>query len=104
MGELRQRERPHLLWQPVDTLTGGLTVNADGSRLTLFDGSTYYTLNGSGLRVMDENFSTTVDTDGKVKATYTGQGDAATKQHVADLIEMTVPPSTGAAAPPSSRR
>ena len=70
-----------------DTLTGGLTVNADGSRLTLFDGSTYYTLNGSGLRVMDENFSTTVDTDGKVKATYTGQGDAATKQHVADLIE-----------------
>ena len=70
-----------------DTLTGGLTVNADGSRLTLFDGSTYYTLNGSGLRVMDENFTTTVDTDGKVKATYTGQGDAATKQYVADLIE-----------------
>ena len=29
------------------TLDGGLTVNADGSRLTLFDGSTYYTLNGS---------------------------------------------------------
>ena len=70
-----------------DTLTGGLTVNADGSRLTLFDGSTYYTLNGSGLRVMDENFTTTVDTDGKVKATYTGQGDASTKQYVADLIE-----------------
>lgn len=70
-----------------DTLTGGLTVNADGSRLTLFDGSTYYTLNGSGLRVMDKNFTTTVDTAGKVKATYTGQGDAATKQYVADLIE-----------------
>ena len=70
-----------------DTLTGGLTVNADGSRLTLFDGSTYYTLNGSGLRVMDENFTTTVDAAGKVKATYTGQGDAATKQYVADLIE-----------------
>lgn len=70
-------------------LTGGLTVNADGSRLTLFDGSTYYTLNGSGLRVMDENFKTDVDPAGAVKATYTGTGDAATKQYVANLIQGT---------------
>ena len=69
------------------TLDGGLTVNADGSRLTLFDGNTYYTLNGSGLRVMDENFKTQVATDGEVKATYTGTGDAATKQYVANLIQ-----------------
>lgn len=71
------------------TLDGGLTVNADGSRLTLFDGSTYYTLNGSGLRVMDENFTTSAATDGGVVATYTGTGDAATKQYVANLIQGT---------------
>lgn len=71
-------------------LTGGLTVNADGSRLTLFDGSTYYTLNGSGLRVMDENFKTDVEPAGAVKATYTGTGDAATKQYVANLIQGTL--------------
>lgn len=70
-------------------LTGGLTVNADGSRLTLFDGSTYYTLNGSGLRVKDENFDTQVADSGEVKATYTGTGDAATKQYVANLIQGT---------------
>lgn len=69
------------------SLDGGLTVNADGSRLTLFDGSTYYTLNGSGLRVMDENFTTSVANSGEVKATYTGTGDAATKQYVANLIQ-----------------
>lgn len=78
------------------TLDGGLTVNADGSRLTLFDGSTYYTLNGSGLRVMDENFKTQVATDGKVKATYTGTGDAATKQYVANLIQGTLDGDTAA--------
>ncbi len=71
------------------TLDGGLTVNADGSRLTLFDGSTYYTLNGSGLRVMDENFTTSAADDGGVVATYTGTGDAATKQYVANLIQGT---------------
>lgn len=71
------------------TLDGGLTVNADGSRLTLFDGSTYYTLNGSGLRVKDENFDTQVADSGEVKATYTGTGDAATKQYVANLIQGT---------------
>lgn len=71
------------------TLDGGLTVNADGSRLTLFDGSTYYTLNGSGLRVKDENFNTQVADYGEVKATYTGTGDAFTKQYVADLIQGT---------------
>lgn len=71
------------------TLDGGLTVNADGSRLTLFDGSTYYTLNGSGLRVKDENFDTQVAGSGEVKATYTGTGDAATKQYVANLIQGT---------------
>lgn len=71
------------------TLDGGLTVNADGSRLTLFDGSTYYTLNGSGLRVKDENFDTQVADFGEVKATYTGTGDAATKQYVANLIQGT---------------
>lgn len=71
------------------TLDGGLTVNADGSRLTLFDGSTYYTLNGSGLRVMDENFTTSAANDGGVVATYTGTGDAATKQYVANLIQGT---------------
>ncbi len=71
------------------TLNGGLTVNADGSRLTLFDGSTYYTLNGSGLRVKDENFDTQVADSGEVKATYTGTGDAATKQYVANLIQGT---------------
>lgn len=77
-------------------LTGGLTVNADGSRLTLFDGSTYYTLNGSGLRVMDENFKTDVDPAGAVKATYTGTGDAATKQYVANLIQGTLDEDTAA--------
>lgn len=77
-------------------LTGGLTVNADGSRLTLFDGSTYYTLNGSGLRVMDENFKTDVDPAGAVKATYTGTGDAATKQYVANLIQGTLDGDTAA--------
>lgn len=77
-------------------LTGGLTVNADGSRLTLFDGSTYYTLNGSGLRVMDENFKTDVDPAGAVKATYTGTGDAATKQYVANLIQGTLDGNTAA--------
>lgn len=77
-------------------LTGGLTVNADGSRLTLFDGSTYYTLNGSGLRVMDENFKTDVDPTGAVKATYTGTGDAATKQYVANLIQGTLDEDTAA--------
>lgn len=77
-------------------LTGGLTVNADGSRLTLFDGSTYYTLNGSGLRVMDENFKTDVDPAGAVKATYTGTGDAATKQCVANLIQGTLDGDTAA--------
>ena len=78
------------------TLDGGLTVNADGSRLTLFDGSTYYTLNGSGLRVMDENFKTDVDPAGAVKATYTGTGDAATKQYVANLIQGTLDGDTAA--------
>lgn len=78
------------------TLDGGLTVNADGSRLTLFDGSTYYTLNGSGLRVMDENFKTDVDPAGAVKATYTGTGDAATKQYVANLIQGTLSGDTPA--------
>mgnify|MGYP001078554201 FL=1 len=78
------------------TLDGGLTVNADGSRLTLFDGSTYYTLNGSGLRVMDENFKTDVDPAGAVKATYTGTGDAATKQYVANLIQGTLDVDTAA--------
>lgn len=78
------------------TLDGGLTVNADGSRLTLFDGSTYYTLNGSGLRVMDENFKTDVDPVGAVKATYTGTGDAATKQYVANLIQGTLDGDTAA--------
>lgn len=78
------------------TLTGGLTVNADGSRLTLFDGSTYYTLNGSGLRVMDENFKTDVDPAGAVKATYTGTGDATTKQYVANLIQGTLDGDTAA--------
>lgn len=78
------------------TLDGGLTVNADGSRLTLFDGSTYYTLNGSGLRVMDENFKTDVDPAGAVKATYTGTGDAATKQYVANLIQGTLSGDTSA--------
>lgn len=78
------------------TLDGGLTVNADGSRLTLFDGSTYYTLNGSGLRVMDENFKTDVDPAGAVKATYTGTGDAATKQYVANLIQGTLDEDTAA--------
>lgn len=78
------------------TLDGGLTVNADGSRLTLFDGSTYYTLNGSGLRVMDENFKTDVDPAGAVKATYTGTGDAATKQYVANLIQGTLDGDTPA--------
>lgn len=77
-------------------LDGGLTVNADGSRLTLFDGSTYYTLNGSGLRVMDENFTTDVDSSGEVKATYTGTGDAATKQYVANLIQGTLDEDTAA--------
>lgn len=77
-------------------LDGGLTVNADGSRLTLFDGSTYYTLNGSGLRVMDENFTTDVDSSGEVKATYTGTGDAATKQYVANLIQGTLDRDTAA--------
>lgn len=78
------------------TLDGGLTVNADGSRLTLFDGSTYYTLNGSGLRVMDENFKTDVGPAGAVKATYTGTGDAATKQYVANLIQGTLDGDTAA--------
>ena len=78
------------------TLNGGLTVNADGSRLTLFDGSTYYTLNGSGLRVMDENFKTDVDPAGAVKATYTGTGDATTKQYVANLIQGTLDGDTAA--------
>ena len=78
------------------TLDGGLTVNADGSRLTLFDGSTYYTLNGSGLRVMDENFKTDVDPAGAVKATYTGTGDATTKQYVANLIQGTLDGDTAA--------
>lgn len=78
------------------TLDGGLTVNADGSRLTLFDGSTYYTLNGSGLRVMDENFKTDVDPAGAVKATYTGTGDAATKQYFANLIQGTLSGDTPA--------
>lgn len=77
-------------------LTGGLTVNADGSRLTLFDGSTYYTLNGSGLRVMDENFKTDVDPASAVKATYTGTGDATTKQYVANLIQGTLDGDTAA--------
>lgn len=71
------------------TLTGGLTVNADGSRLTLFDGNTYYTLNGSALRVIDENFTTTVDTAGTVEATYTGAGDNVTKLYIANLIKNT---------------
>lgn len=78
------------------TLDGGLTVNADGSRLTLFDGSTYYTLNGSGLRVKDENFTTSAATDGGVVATYTGTGDAATKQYVANLIQGTLDGDTAA--------
>lgn len=78
------------------TLDGGLTVNADGSRLTLFDGSTYYTLNGSGLRVMDENFTTSAATNGGVVATYTGTGDAATKQYVANLIQGTLDGDTAA--------
>ena len=78
------------------TLDGGLTVNADGSRLTLFDGSTYYTLNGSGLRVMDKNFKTDVDPAGAVKATYTGTGDATTKQYVANLIQGTLDGDTAA--------
>lgn len=80
------------------TLTGGLTVNADGSRLTLFDGNTYYTLNGSGLRVMDENFNTQVASSGEVKATYTGAGDNATKKYVADLIQGTLPENNPADA------
>ena len=78
------------------TLDGGLTVNADGSRLTLFDGSTYYTLNGSGLRVKDENFTTSAATNGGVVATYTGTGDAATKQYVANLIQGTLGGDTAA--------
>lgn len=78
------------------TLDGGLTVNADGSRLTLFDGSTYYTLNGSGLRVMDENFTTSAADNGGVVATYTGTGDAATKQYVANLIQGTLDGDTAA--------
>lgn len=78
------------------TLDGGLTVNADGSRLTLFDGSTYYTLNGSGLRVMDENFTTSAAGNGGVVATYTGTGDAATKQYVANLIQGTLDGDTAA--------
>ena len=78
------------------TLDGGLTVNADGSRLTLFDGSTYYTLNGSGLRVKDENFDTQVADSGEVKATYTGTGDATTKQYVANLIQGTLDGDTAA--------
>lgn len=71
------------------TLTGGLTVNADGSRLTLFDGNTYYTLNGSALRVIDENFTTETDTNGTVEATYTGAGDNVTKLYIANLIKNT---------------
>lgn len=80
------------------TLSGGLHINADGSRLTLFDGNTYYTLNGSGLRVMDENFNTQVASSGEVKATYTGTGDAATKQYVANLIQGTLPENNPADA------
>lgn len=78
------------------TLSGGLHINADGSRLTLFDGNTYYTLNGSGLRVMDENFKTQVASSGEVKATYTGAGDNVTKKYVADLIQGTLTGDTAA--------
>lgn len=80
------------------TLSGGLHINADGSRLTLFDGNTYYTLNGSGLRVMDENFNTQVASSGEVKATYTGAGDNVTKKYIADLIQGTLPENSPADA------
>lgn len=78
------------------TLSGGLHINADGSRLTLFDGNTYYTLNGSGLRVMDENFNTETDPGNEVRATYTGAGDNVTRKYIADLIQGTNEGATAA--------
>lgn len=78
------------------TLSGGLHINADGSRLTLFDGNTYYTLNGSGLRVMDENFNTETAPGNEVRATYTGAGDNVTRKYIADLIQGTNEGATAA--------
>lgn len=78
---------PRTYFANMTNLQGGLSVSNDGSQLLLADGS-YYTINGSGLKVVAGLLYTDY-TSTEIQAVYTGSGTNDFKKAVADTLAGT---------------